>query len=80
MPGDLPSVAANRVALALESFGFECKRRTGGSHCVYKKEGHRLLVTVPDHGNRPIACGTLRNIIRASGIAKEDFVQRLTEV
>ena len=39
---------------------------------ILVKEGHMVTLSVPDH--REIAKGTLRSLIRASGLTVEEFV------
>jgi len=55
--------------------GYEADRQTG-SHIILRhtSEPHRRL-TVPDH--REIAKGTLRGLIRASGLSVEQFRELL---
>ena len=72
----LPQVNASEVISALEYAGFAIAR-TNGSHVQMKKEGHRFVVTVPQHGSRSIKAGTLRHIIRGAGLTKADFVNYL---
>ncbi len=76
MSSELPSVAFARVVRALEELGFT-GRKGKGSHAVFSKPGHPFIVTVPNHGNTPIKKGTLRSIIRASGVTVEEFVKAL---
>ncbi|MCL4180310.1 MAG: type II toxin-antitoxin system HicA family toxin [Verrucomicrobia bacterium] len=46
--------------------------RERGSHMILAKDGHRATLFVPDH--REIAKGTLRSLIRSSGLTVEEFV------
>lgn len=74
--GPLPQVNAREVIAVLEFVGFHLVR-TSGSHAQFKKEGHRFVVTVPQHGSKSIKAGTLRNIIRGAGLSKGDFINYL---
>jgi predicted RNA binding protein YcfA (HicA-like mRNA interferase family) len=47
--------------------------RQKGSHIVLIKPGHVASLSVPDH--REVARGTLRSLLRASGVAIEDFLK-----
>jgi len=77
MPPRLPSVAARRVIRALERAGFAVER-TRGSHCMLAHSGDPArMVVVPIHGNRDLKPGTLRSIIRRSGLSVEEFVDLL---
>lgn len=51
----------------------EFARKAAGSHEVWWHPGRRVFTTLPKHGNRDIATGTLRAIIRDLGIAKQEF-------
>jgi predicted RNA binding protein YcfA (HicA-like mRNA interferase family) len=46
--------------------------RQKGSHVILVKEGHWATLSVPDH--REVAPGTLRSLIRASGLTIEEFI------
>lgn len=74
----LPVVKASEVVRALQKAGFYISR-TRGSHHQMKKDGHRYLVTVPQHGPTTIKPGTLRSIIRGAGLSKADFVKLLKD-
>jgi predicted RNA binding protein YcfA (HicA-like mRNA interferase family) len=71
----LPLVSGREVVRALAKIGYE-RDRQRGSHIVLRQvaEPHRRL-TVPDHDE--IAKGTLRSIIRESGLTVEEFVDLL---
>ena len=69
---ELPTVSGREAIAAFEKAGFVVAR-TSASHHVMKKEGHTLLLTVPVHGNKALKPGTLRSLIRASGLTKEQF-------
>ena len=45
--------------------------RQRGSHVVLLKEGHMASLSIPQH--RELAPGTLRSLIRASGLSVEEF-------
>jgi predicted RNA binding protein YcfA (HicA-like mRNA interferase family) len=70
--GPLPQVNAREVIAVLEFAGFHLAR-TSGSHAQYKKEGHRYVVTVPQHGSKSLKPGTLRSIIKGAGLTKGEF-------
>ncbi|MES1241135.1 MAG: type II toxin-antitoxin system HicA family toxin [Acidobacteriota bacterium] len=71
----LPLVSGREAVRALAKIGYE-RDRQRGSHIVLRQvaEPHRRL-TVPDHDE--IAKGTLRSIIRESGLTVEEFVDLL---
>ncbi len=43
-----------------------------GSHQKWRHPDGRQVI-VPMHGNKPIPIGTLRNIVKGSALAVEDF-------
>ena len=58
---------------AFEKLGFFVERIKGAHHNM-KREGHPYVLTVPVHGNKPVAAGTLRALIRAAGITVQEFI------
>jgi predicted RNA binding protein YcfA (HicA-like mRNA interferase family) len=62
----LPSVSGARVVRALEGHGFKIAR-VSGSHHIMRHPDERGT-TVPVHGNRDIAKGTLRGILGDVGM------------
>lgn len=69
----LPVVHGREAVRAFENAGFSVVR-VRGSHHIMKKPAHPVLLSVPVHGNRPIAPGTLRNLITDAGLTIEQFV------
>ena len=67
----LPLVSGREVVAALIKLGYE-KDRQKGSHIVLRQtiEPHRRIV-VPDH--KEVAKGTLRAIIRETGLTVDEF-------
>ena len=66
----LPSLKSREVLTILFKNGFE-KVRTAGSHIRLRKDNY--LVTVPYHAVKTIPRGTLKSIIKQSGIPQEEF-------
>lgn len=73
---EVPSISAKKAIKAFGKFGFEEVRRNG-SHAVLKKDGHRFLLTIPVHGNKPLKRGLLRGQITTAGLTVEQFVEKL---
>lgn len=71
----LPSLSGREVVAALAHIGYEVDRQRG-SHIVmrHRDPPHRRVV-VPDH--REVAKGTLRTIIRETGLTVDEFLQLL---
>jgi len=68
----LPNLSGRDVIRAFTRDGWQVARQRG-SHIILVKEGHQATLSVPDH--REIAKGTLRSLIRASGLTAEEFVE-----
>lgn len=69
----LPVLSPAKVAKALERAGFVFIRQHG-SHKIYVKDS--LGVTIPFH-NKDLRKGTLKNIIKQSGLTLEEFLKLL---
>lgn len=71
----LPVLSGKELCKILNKIGYEIDRQTG-SHMILRKNTlpHRRL-TIPDH--KEIAKGTLRKIIRDSGLTLEEFLELL---
>ncbi len=71
----LPVISGIKIVKALSKIGYEIDHQTG-SHIILrnKDEPHRRM-TIPDH--HEIAKGTLRAIIRESGLTRDDFLKLL---
>ncbi|MCP9491829.1 MAG: type II toxin-antitoxin system HicA family toxin [Solirubrobacteraceae bacterium MAG38_C4-C5] len=72
MSSDLPAVSGKQVIKALEKRGWYVKR-IKGSHHALRHPTVSDTVVVPVHGNRPIAKGTLGNILRTAGMTRDQL-------
>ncbi|MGD0774218.1 MAG: type II toxin-antitoxin system HicA family toxin [Candidatus Solibacter sp.] len=70
----LPSVSGERAVRTFQKAGW-FKDRQHGSHVILIKSGHPASLSVPMH--RELAPGTLRALIRASGMSVGQFVNLL---
>jgi predicted RNA binding protein YcfA (HicA-like mRNA interferase family) len=77
MSPSLPAVNARQVLAALRRAGFVVDRIAGSHHVLVHPSGARRTVTVPFHGARSFKLGTLRNIIRQSGLTVDEFRELL---
>jgi predicted RNA binding protein YcfA (HicA-like mRNA interferase family) len=68
--GSLPALSGSDVAKAFAKGGWQMVRQRG-SHIILVKDGHMATLSVPDH--REVAKGTLRSLIRSSGLTVEEF-------
>jgi predicted RNA binding protein YcfA (HicA-like mRNA interferase family) len=68
----LPRLSGRDCVKALEKVGFEVKRQEG-SHIVLRRNDPFAQLVVPDH--KELDRGTLRAIIRQSGLNVDEFVK-----
>ena len=70
----LPRISGRECLKALSSAGFYLKRQEG-SHMILRRESPFTQLVVPDH--RELDRGTLRAIIRQSGLSVDEFAKLL---
>ena len=70
----LPSVSGEQVVRAFQKAGW-IKDRQHGSHVILIKPGNPASLSIPQH--RELAPGTLRSLIRASGMSVAQFAELL---
>lgn len=68
----LPILSGREVVKAFARDGWQVVRQRG-SHIIMVKEGCMVTLSIPDH--REVAKGTLRSLIRSSGLSVEAFVE-----
>lgn len=66
----LPTLSGRDVVKTFAKDDWQMMRQ-GGSHMILVKDGHMATLSVPDH--REVAKGTLRSLIRSSGLTVEAF-------
>lgn len=72
---DLPALSGKDVVKALKGHGYTVDR-IRGSHYILEKDGMPLQ-SVPVHGNQSLRTGTLRKIIKDTGLTEEEFLDLL---
>jgi predicted RNA binding protein YcfA (HicA-like mRNA interferase family) len=72
--GRLPVVNPKQVIGALAKAGFVVNRIVGSHHVLVYPGDPTRTVTVPVHSARDLKPGTLRSIIRRTGLTVEQFV------
>lgn len=70
----LPVISGTEAIKAFSRAGWRVARQRG-SHVHMVKEGHEAVLTVPLHSE--LDRGTLRALIRLSGLTVEEFVELL---
>jgi predicted RNA binding protein YcfA (HicA-like mRNA interferase family) len=71
---ELPVLSGREAQKAFERAGWRLVRQRG-SHRILTRPGTLATLSVPDH--RELASGTLRKLIRASGLTVEEFLELL---
>ena len=67
-------LTAKEVEAVLKRNGFTLAR-SAGSHFHWVNRESRKLITVPHHGNVKLQQGTLKSIVRQSGLSEREFYQ-----
>jgi predicted RNA binding protein YcfA (HicA-like mRNA interferase family) len=67
----LPILSGRDVVGMFGKDGWQMVRQRG-SHMILVKTGMTVTLSVPDH--REVAKGTLRSLIRSSGLTADEFV------
>lgn len=70
----LPQVSGSDVVRALQKTGFTV-RRQHGSHIIMRRSDPFAQTVIPDH--RHIDRGTLRAILRQTGITADELIKLL---
>jgi predicted RNA binding protein YcfA (HicA-like mRNA interferase family) len=70
----LPRISGRECVKALNKIGFYLKRQEG-SHMVLRRDDPFGQLVVPDH--KELDRGTLRAIIRQSGLSIDEFMKLL---
>ncbi|WP_018635754.1 type II toxin-antitoxin system HicA family toxin [Parafrankia elaeagni] len=71
----LPVLSGGELVKVLEKLGFETVRISGSHHMLRNPDGR--FTVVPVHSERDIPVGTLRRIIRGTGMSVAEFVAAL---
>jgi predicted RNA binding protein YcfA (HicA-like mRNA interferase family) len=72
----LPVVSGKEAVRAFNKVGWQISRQEG-SHLVLSQAGNPVVLAVPDH--REVRRGTLRSLIRQSGLTVEEFKSLLKD-
>jgi predicted RNA binding protein YcfA (HicA-like mRNA interferase family) len=70
----LPRISGRECVKALKKAGFYLKRQEG-SHMILRRDNPFGQVVVPDH--KELDRGTLRSILRQSGLSVDEFTKLL---
>jgi predicted RNA binding protein YcfA (HicA-like mRNA interferase family) len=76
--GRLSGFRYREVAKVLRVYGFALDRQASGSHEIWYNESTCKYTTVPNH-NGDMPEGTLRQILKQTGIDTDEFLYRIRE-
>jgi len=71
----LPRISGIKIVKALAKIGYEIDHQTGSHMILRQKEIPHRRLTIPKH--KEISKGTLRAIIRQSGLTVDEFLELL---
>jgi len=72
--GTLHNISGKEAAKAFEKAGWQAIGQVG-SHLVMVKSGMRVNLSIPQH--KELSIGTLRKLIRLSGMTANEFIKLL---
>jgi len=70
----LPQLSGRETVQAFEMLGWKVVRQKG-SHIILIKDGQVATLSVPNH--KEVAKGTLRSLIRSTGLTVSEFLNAL---
>ncbi|MBM4461146.1 MAG: type II toxin-antitoxin system HicA family toxin [Chloroflexi bacterium] len=70
----LRGLSYQEVTRRLRKLGFRLYRHGKGSHEVWVRDTDGRVIPVPHHGSKAIRTGTMRAIIRETGLSVEEFM------
>ena len=71
---EVPLLKPSEVIYAFKKYGWKVHRQRG-SHIMMVKEGHIATLSIPKHDQ--VARGTLRGLLKISGISLDDFLKTI---
>ena len=76
MPDRAPRVSGKEIVAALERAGWH-RSGTRGSHVKLRSPSGSGITIIPIHGNATLPPGTLKNILRQTGLTNEELKELL---
>jgi len=70
----LANISGKKVVKAFEKLGWVVRGQVG-SHVVLIKKNEKANLSVPQH--KELATGTLRKLIKYSGVTVDEFLEKL---
>lgn len=70
----LGSYSGERIIRAFEKCGWQIARQKG-SHVILQNEGHDAVLSIPIHAGKTVKRGTLRGLIKDTGLTVDEFLE-----
>ena len=68
----MKSISGQALCKIIERQGQQLKR-ISSSHHIYTKQGMKVILSVPVHGNKDLPIGTLKSILKDAGLNEDDL-------
>ena len=68
----MKSISGPALCKIIERQGQQLKR-ISSSHHIYTKQGMKVILSVPVHGNKDLPIGTLKSILKDAGLNEDDL-------
>ena len=68
----MKSISGKKLCKIVEKIGWRLNR-VKGSHQIYTKENSSVILVIPVHGNRDLPPGTLKSILRDTGLTENNI-------
>ncbi|TRU19848.1 MAG: type II toxin-antitoxin system HicA family toxin [Microcystis aeruginosa Ma_MB_S_20031200_S102] len=68
----MKSISGQALCKIIERYGWQLKR-ISSSHHIYTKQGMKVILYVPVHGNKDLPIGTLKSILKDADLTEDDL-------
>lgn len=68
----MKSISGQALCKIIERYGWQLKP-ISSSHHTYTKQGMKVILSVPVHGNKDLPIGTLKSILKDADLTEDDL-------
>ncbi|REJ42652.1 MAG: type II toxin-antitoxin system HicA family toxin [Microcystis flos-aquae TF09] len=68
----MKSISGQALCKIIERYGWQLKP-ISSSHYIYTKQGMKVILSVPVHGNKDLPIGTLKSILKDADLTEDDL-------
>ncbi|MBC1196128.1 type II toxin-antitoxin system HicA family toxin [Microcystis aeruginosa BLCCF158] len=68
----MKSISSQALCEIIERYGWQLKR-ISSSHHIYTKQGMKVILSVPIHGNKDLPIVTLKSILKDADLTEDDL-------